>query len=145
MHRLVFEDLEGRPVSLERFAGRPLLIDVWATWCAPCRKSRKVLESIADAVSEHGVIISLSVDRDGPSVVREFIRTHDGGESPFIELMQTDPGFRQVLKAHDRQPTIPKLVYVDSAGRIVDIEYGVPDPAWVLERVKSLAGTGNRG
>ena len=65
IHGLVMTDLEGNDVPLSEFSGRPILIDLWATWCAPCRKVRKVLHGIADEASEHATIISLSVDEGG--------------------------------------------------------------------------------
>ncbi len=145
VYQLVMEDLEGRPVALEDFAGRPMLIDVWATWCAPCVKSRKVLKSIADELAQYGTLISVSVDQGGASVVNAYMKDKEGGTSPFIEVMNTDPRFRSLLKPHDRQPTIPKLIYVDSSGRITDIEYGVAKPDWVLGRLKSLSRRDTRG
>jgi thiol-disulfide isomerase/thioredoxin len=145
VHQLVMEDLQGRPVALKEFAGRPMLIDVWATWCAPCLKSRKLLESIADDAAQYGSIVSVSIDQGGASVVNAYIRDKEGGSTPFVEVLNTDPRFRAMLKPHERQPTIPKLVYVDASGRIIDIEYGVADPDWVLERLKSLSPDGTKG
>ena len=145
IHGLVMTDLEGNDVPLSEFSGRPILIDLWATWCAPCRKVRKVLHGIADEASEHATIISLSVDEGGPEVVKSFMKEHEGGVSPFMELMSTDPAFRALIKPHDRQPTIPKLIYVNASGRIVDIEYGVNRPDWVLSRLKALASAGASG
>ena len=147
VHQLVMEGLEGQPVSFQQFAGRPMVIDVWATWCSPCIKSRKKLETIVKAAEPYGAIVSVSVDQGGASVVNAFIRDKEGGSSPFIEVINTDPRFRGLLKPHERQPTIPKLVYVDASGRIIDIEYGVADPDWVLQRLKSMSpgGTETRG
>ena len=145
VHQLVMTDLLGKRVPLSDFSGRPMLIDVWATWCGPCRKARTVLRGIADEVERHGSMISISVDRGGPEVVRAHIDRHEGGSSPFIELVSTDPRLDETLRPHDRSPTIPKLVFVDAFGRIVDIEYGVPRADWVLQRLKVLAGAGSKG
>ena len=142
---LVFTDLDGVEVPLSRFAGRPMLIEVWATWCAPCRKVRKQLKSIAGELAEHGVVLSLSVDRGGADVVREHIRAREGGSSPFIELLATDPNFNRVIKPKDLQPTIPKLIFVDRNGVIVDIEYGLSDPSWVIGRMRALDASGTKG
>lgn len=146
VHDLVLTDLEGNPVPLSNYAGRPILIDVWATWCAPCRKSRKVLASIADELKAHATVLSVSVDRDGAGVVRNYIGEESGGAgSPFVELMGNTDAFRDMLKPYDRQPTIPKLVFVDASGRVIDIEYGVARPRWVLKRLQAMAGSGRKG
>lgn len=145
VHELVMTDLGGEPVALSQFAGQPMAIDIWATWCGPCRQSRAELHKIADEVPQYGTLVSISVDRGGAQVVQDYIRTKEGGSSPFIELMSTDPRLMSVLKPFDRQPTIPKLVFVDATGNVVDIEYGVVDPKWVLNRLKALSSTGSRG
>lgn len=142
---LVFTDLEGNAVPLSQYVGRPIVLDVWATWCAPCREVRAKLHQIAGQAAEHGTLLSVSVDRGGAGVVKEYIRTKEGGHSPFTELLATDPGFSSILKPFDRQPTIPKIVFIDSDGNIVDIEYGVSDPAWVLGRMRALGSTGTKG
>lgn len=145
IHALVMSDVDGNPVPLSRFRGRPMIIDVWATWCAPCRSARKVLHGIAEEIAEHGEIVSVSVDAGGAEVVRDFIDKHEDGDSRFVELISTDPAFTRVIRPHDRKPTIPKLIYVSSNGRILDIEYGVPNPKWVLNRVKQMASADSRG
>ncbi len=145
IHQLVMTDLDGQDVPLSRFAGKPMLIDVWATWCGPCRKSRTVLRDIADEASQYGTLVSLSVDKEGPSVVREYIERNEGGVSPFLELMSSDSRLNALLRPHDRKPTIPKLVFVDAQGKVIDIEYGIPRPNWVLKRLKVLAEAGSRG
>jgi thiol-disulfide isomerase/thioredoxin len=142
---LVFTDLEGRSVPLSRWVGRPIVLDVWATWCAPCRKARADLHKIAEQVAEHGTLLSVSVDRGGAAVVKEYINTKEGGHTPFTELLATDPSFSAVLKPFESQPTIPKIVYIDADGNIVDIEYDASDPAWVLGRMRALGASGTKG
>ena len=40
IHKLTVTDLDGNPVSLAKFAGRPMIIEIWETWCGPCRVNR---------------------------------------------------------------------------------------------------------
>lgn len=138
VHQLVMTDLDGNAVPLSQFAGRPLVIDLWATWCAPCIKARSALHEVADSLNGVGTILAVSVDKGGAQVVSQYIQSKEGGHSPFIELMSTDPRLSAVLRARDTKPTIPKLIYVDANGNLIDIEYGVPRPQWVLSRLQAM-------
>ena len=79
---LVFTDLDGVEVPLSRFAGRPMLIEVWATWCAPCRKVRKQLKSIAGELALSfpaafaGMGLGSSATLNAPDSNRYFSKGH---------------------------------------------------------------------
>jgi len=65
-------DLQGQQVDLKSFAGKPLLINVWASWCGPCIKEMPELDRYALAQGEHGVqVIGLALDT--PEGVRDFL------------------------------------------------------------------------
>jgi thiol-disulfide isomerase/thioredoxin len=142
IHQLVLRDLDGQEVDLARFAGRPIVIEVWATWCGPCRTLRRTLTEIAPQLTEHAALLAVSVDQQGPEAVKRYLgreRGDSGSEasSPFVELM-VSPGFRAAIAPHDPGPTIPKLVYVDPRGRVAGIELGVSDARWILSRARAL-------
>lgn len=134
VHQLRLPDLEGGAVSLAEFAGRPMLIEVWATWCGPCRRLRNVLTDAAPRLAEHATLVAVSVDKGGAPTVNRHLGQK---ETPFVELLST-PEFRMVLAPHNPGNTIPKLVYVDASGRVAGIELGVADPSWVEARLKAL-------
>jgi len=70
---LSFIDGDGRPRSLADFKGKPVLLNIWATWCAPCRKEMPSLDRLqADYDPSQFVVVSLSLDRQGLPVVRKF-------------------------------------------------------------------------
>jgi cytochrome c biogenesis protein CcmG/thiol:disulfide interchange protein DsbE len=64
--------LNGQIVSLEELRGKPILINFWATWCAPCKEEMPLLESIS---KEYGSNLRVIVINEGDSLseVREFI------------------------------------------------------------------------
>ncbi|MFL6754264.1 MAG: TlpA family protein disulfide reductase [Sphingomicrobium sp.] len=69
-----FNDPDGKPVKLAAFKGKPLLVNLWATWCAPCVKELPTLDKLAKA---SGVQV-LAVSQDSgphPSVVA-FLQSH---------------------------------------------------------------------
>ncbi len=60
---LKFKAADGQLVSLDSFRGKPLLLDIWATWCAPCVESLEHIARIYADVKDKGLVV-VSVDQD---------------------------------------------------------------------------------
>jgi thiol-disulfide isomerase/thioredoxin len=68
-----FKDEAGRPHSLAEFHGKTVLLNIWATWCIPCRKEMPTLDRLqAELGGPDFEVITLSIDRNGPDVVKKF-------------------------------------------------------------------------
>lgn len=68
-----FTDGSGAPHTLEAWRGKVVLLNVWATWCGPCRAEMPTLDRLqATLGDEHFEVLALSIDRAGADVVREF-------------------------------------------------------------------------
>lgn len=69
--RFVTED--STRMDMEDFRGKIVLVNVWATWCAPCREEMPTLDALqAELGSDRFEVVALSIDRAGPQVVRRF-------------------------------------------------------------------------
>ena len=69
--RFVTED--GTRRDMESLRGKVLLVNVWATWCIPCREKMPTLDALqAELGSAHFEVVALSIDREGAPVVRRF-------------------------------------------------------------------------
>jgi len=67
-------DLDGRTLRLQDLRGRPVVLDFWATWCAPCRVSMPELDALQERFAEQGlVVIGLSLDEDDTPAVKRFV------------------------------------------------------------------------
>lgn len=74
----VFHSLAGDPVSLADFRGKVVLVNFWATWCAPCVREMPSLERLHQALAGHGLaVLAVSNDRGGAAVVNPFLARLD--------------------------------------------------------------------
>src|ERR1700751_853463 len=68
----VLHDLTGKPVSLKDYAGKPVIVNFWATWCPPCLQEMPWFEEFSHTYAGSGlVILGLSTDLEGESVSPE--------------------------------------------------------------------------
>lgn len=73
MPSLAFKDGEGRERTLADFRGRMIVLNVWATWCAPCRKEMPTLDRLEGALGgPQFEVVALSINRAGLGAVRKF-------------------------------------------------------------------------
>lgn len=111
-------DLKGRPQSTAVLAGRPLLINVWATWCRPCRSEMADLDQLYGALRGRGLaLIGIAVDED-VNLVREYLLR----AAPAFPVWHDRGGGR--LAAILGTPAIPATVLVGRDGRVRRLELG---------------------
>jgi thiol-disulfide isomerase/thioredoxin len=68
-----FQGKAGTPLTLADFRGKVVLLNIWATWCAPCREEMPALDRLQQALGGSDFeVVALSIDRDGMAVVRGF-------------------------------------------------------------------------
>jgi thiol-disulfide isomerase/thioredoxin len=67
-----FEDPDGEPASLADFGGKPLLVNLWATWCAPCIAEMPTLDALAAREKDRLRVVTISQDLDGRAKVEAF-------------------------------------------------------------------------
>jgi thiol-disulfide isomerase/thioredoxin len=73
MPDLSFTDAEGKSYTLADFAGRGLVINLWATWCPPCVREMPALDRLAEMLARENIeVLALSSDRGGAPVVQAF-------------------------------------------------------------------------
>lgn len=131
MPTLVLDDLRGQPVKLTSFQGRPTVLNLWATWCGPCRREMPVL---VQAQKDHpGVYFVLANQGESAARVGNFLDSQ--GLSPDHVLL--DPGSE--LSRHYRTPGYPVTLFLDARGRLIDRHIGALSHATLDERLQGLA------
>lgn len=72
-----FTDEQGAPLTLSAFAGKGVVLNMWATWCVPCVAEMPALNRMAEQLAADGiVVVPLSSDRGGAAQVRKFYAAH---------------------------------------------------------------------
>ncbi|HYD15132.1 MAG TPA: TlpA disulfide reductase family protein [Hyphomicrobium sp.] len=126
-----FVDGSGTPKTLKDFRGKTVLLNLWATWCAPCREEMPSLDRLQAALgSDKFEVVALAVDRTGVDAARKFL-----ADTKVNALkLYADPTTRSgsALKAVG----MPTTILIDAEGR----EIGrLPGPAeWDSEHAKRL-------
>jgi thiol-disulfide isomerase/thioredoxin len=105
-------DVEGRAVSLSDKSGKVVLIDFWATWCAPCRREMPVFQSLQDEYRDRGFeVIGISLDENAATAVPPFIK--ESGIR-YTNLIGND----DIEKLYGPIEGIPTFVIIDKEGKI---------------------------
>ncbi len=131
---LRFVDAAGRSHTLAEFRGKVVLLNVWATWCEPCREEMPALDRLqARLGSDRFQVLALSVDQQGASIARKF---YDEVGIKALTLY-VDPTAKAafVLDA----PGLPATLLVDRAGREIGrhlgaVRWDAPDVVARLQR-----------
>jgi cytochrome c biogenesis protein CcmG, thiol:disulfide interchange protein DsbE len=123
-------DVQGHLVRLADLRGRPVLVNIWATWCYPCREEMPSMNALYKDYSAKGLaIVAIATDTGGKSVVAPFIQVH-GLTFPVL-LDPQDMVGRQL-----QVPGIPTSYLLDKRGRIIGLVIGARD--WNSRNMRHL-------
>ena len=130
---LRFVDATGRPQTLADFRGKVVLLNVWATWCEPCREEMPTLDRLqARLGGDRFQVVALSVDQQGATIARKF---YDEFAIKALSLY-IDPTAKAafVLNA----PGLPVTLLIDRNGREIGRHLGAVkwDSPQVMERLQ---------
>lgn len=105
------ERLDGGSFRLSEQRGQVVVLNIWATWCTPCREEVPDLVSIQEVMREDVVVVGVSVDEGDPAAVRSFAEAFDVNYPMVI-----DDG--SVTDSYGPIGGIPTTYLVDRSGRL---------------------------
>lgn len=113
--------IDGKPLDTSSMAGAPLVINVWGSWCAPCRREQPDLVRAARETAALGVrFVGINVRDAGTVAPQRHVERFDVPYPSFH-----DPGSQLVAQFRDVPPSaIPTTIVVDAAGRVAARVFG---------------------
>ena len=127
---LTLTDLTGTAVPLSTFAGKPVVVNLWASWCPPCRREMPVLESAQRTTP--GVAFVFANQGESAETVSTYLKA----ESLVLKNMLLDPSGSVAAAAN--APGLPTTLFFDAAGNLVDRRMGELSPATLAQRLERL-------
>jgi peroxiredoxin len=125
-------DLNGAAVHLTSFRGQVVVLNFWATWCAPCRSEIPQLNALQTEFRDRGLrVIGVSVDTDGWTAIERF---RDGQPIDYVVTLADD----DVRSAFAGVSELPMTLIVDREGRIVIKQIGVLSEGTQDDRISAL-------
>jgi len=120
-----YEDINGNKVSMNDLKGKVVLIDVWATWCGPCKKELPFLKTLEEEMKDKNVaFVSISVDElKDKEKWKTFVQTEQLGGTQLFAA-----GWSDIAKFYDING-IPRFMVFDKEGKIVTVDAPRPSEA----------------
>lgn len=137
--RLAPLDATGQPADLSAYRGKALLVNFWATWCAPCIKELPTLAKLQEVLGGPDfAVLTVALDEPAPAKIAAFLAEHGAAGLPALY-----DGSRSVDKVMPIS-ALPTSLLVDKAGKVRASLTG--DATWdcgkALEAVKAFAADG---
>jgi peroxiredoxin len=117
---LTLETMDGRQINLADQNGKVVLVNFWATWCAPCRKEIPDLINLYSEMKDEGLmIVGIAVDQEGAEVVEPYVQKQDINYPIVLDPDQSTE------KHFDAMYGLPTTYVVNPEGKIVRRVLGV--------------------
>jgi thiol-disulfide isomerase/thioredoxin len=112
---LAFNDPDGKPVSLAAFKGKTLLLNVWATWCVPCRAEMPELDKLQGELgSDKFQVVAVNIDTSRPERPKKFFE--DAGVKALTLYADPKANIFYELKQAGKALGLPVTMLIDPEG-----------------------------
>jgi cytochrome c biogenesis protein CcmG/thiol:disulfide interchange protein DsbE len=122
-YNFTVEKLGGEQVSLSDYQGKVLIVNIWDTWCPPCRAEIPDFIKLYDEYNDDGlVILGIAAAQEGVDAVEKFVESYNINYPIALLNQQTFEGFGPIKG-------IPTTFVIDKNGRIAEKYVGLPRKA----------------
>lgn len=121
--QLTFQDTDGKDLALRDFKGKTVLLNLWATWCAPCRKEMPALDRLQQEMgSDKFEVVAVNVDTRNPQRPRDFLKEINVSHLGYYADNSMD--IVTELRSFGRARGLPSTMLVDGEGCEIGSMYG---------------------
>lgn len=117
-YNFTIKDLQGNKIPFEQFKGKVIFLNMWATWCGPCRAEMPGIQSLYNKVKSDSIVfVMLSWDQDRDKAkIEKYIE-----KNSFSFPVYQPAGY---LPDHLQVPSIPTTFIISKAGKLIQKEVG---------------------
>lgn len=135
LHDVSFKGADGQPLSIANFSGKTLLLNVWATWCVPCREEMPALNALEKSMgNDKFEVVAVNIDTGDDEKPKAF-RT-DYGIDKLGYYRDSTMGVFNALKKQGLAFGLPVTLLIDGKGCLVSAMNG--PAAWDSDDAKNL-------
>jgi thiol-disulfide isomerase/thioredoxin len=128
---VALEQMDGPPLAISDFRGRPVVVNLWATWCPPCRREMPLL---AGAAAANRAVAFIFVNQaEGPERIRGYLE----GEGLALTHVLLDPALQ--VQRHYAAAGIPLTLFLRADGTLADLHVGEISPELLQAGIDAAA------
>ncbi len=126
------EQMQGPPLAISAMAGKPVVVNLWASWCPPCRREMPLLAKVA--ASRDDVVFLFVNQGEGTQAIRSYLA------SQHLELGHVLLDQSMQVPRHYRTVGLPTTLFLRADGTLADIHVGEVSPESLDAEISKLIG-----
>lgn len=132
--------LQDEPLSLAELRGRPVVVNLWGSWCGPCRKEAPDLVAAHEQLAGAAEIVGINIRDTSPAQGQRF---EERFAVPYPSIFDPDGTAALEFAGYIRQGSIPSTLILDAEGRVAATFSGpIPSVRTLVDAVEEVAGDG---
>ena len=129
----VMDNLSGQPVSLKQFAGHPVVLDFWATWCGPCQVELPWWNQFQKKYASQGLVIVGISEDTSMAAVRSFMT-----KTPLHYQIVWDGGKASLPASYGSVFGLPTTLYINRQGKITQMVDGLEAKPEIEKAIRAI-------